>query len=70
MDGPGAPDDLTLGHTTQSWLAVSDDPDARVSGYYWYHREQRKPAPETLESDFQDRVMSALARLTGVAPMP
>ena len=24
----GAPDDLELGHVTQAWLAVSDDPDA------------------------------------------
>ena len=26
MGGPGAPDDLVLGHRTQTWLAVSDDP--------------------------------------------
>ena len=25
MGGPGAPDDLTQGHLTQTWLAVSDD---------------------------------------------
>src|SRR4051812_14821378 len=28
MGGPGAPDDLELGHRTQAWLAVSDDPEA------------------------------------------
>ena len=32
MGGPGATDDLTLGHVTQCWLAVSDDPMATTSG--------------------------------------
>lgn len=31
MGGPGAPDDLRLGHLTQEWLATSDDPEARRS---------------------------------------
>jgi len=26
MGGPGAPDDLRLGHLTQEWLATSDEP--------------------------------------------
>lgn len=30
MGGPGAPDDLELGHRTQTWLAVTDDPAAPV----------------------------------------
>jgi NAD(P)-dependent dehydrogenase (short-subunit alcohol dehydrogenase family) len=34
MGGPGAPDDLELGHLTQEWLATSEDPDARTSGSY------------------------------------
>lgn len=65
MGGAGAPDDLTLGHLTQTWLAVSDDPAARVSGGYWYHREQQKPAPATRDPEFQDRLMTRLAQLTG-----
>ena len=32
MGGPGAPDDLDAGHRTQVWLAVSDDPAAKVTG--------------------------------------
>lgn len=67
MGGAGAPDDLTSGHTTQTWLAVSNDSDARVSGGYWHHREQRQPAPTVLDPDFQDRLMEELTRLTGVA---
>lgn len=66
MGGAGAPDDLTLGHTTQTWLAVSNDSEARVSGGYWYHRKQSKPAAETLDSEFQERLVGRLAELTGV----
>lgn len=32
MGGAGAPDDLEMGHQTQTWLATSDDPAAKVSG--------------------------------------
>jgi hypothetical protein len=34
MGGPGAPDDLEKGHLTQTWLAVSDEAAATVSGRY------------------------------------
>jgi NAD(P)-dependent dehydrogenase (short-subunit alcohol dehydrogenase family) len=34
MGGPGAPDDLDLGHQTQEWLATSDDPQALTTGGY------------------------------------
>jgi NAD(P)-dependent dehydrogenase (short-subunit alcohol dehydrogenase family) len=67
MGGANAPDDLTMGHLTQTWLAVSDDPEAQVSGGYWYHRKQQKPAAEALDADFQDRVVSKLGQLTGVS---
>ena len=32
MGGPGAPDDLEKGYLTQTWLAVSDEAAATVSG--------------------------------------
>jgi NAD(P)-dependent dehydrogenase (short-subunit alcohol dehydrogenase family) len=67
MGGPSAPDDLTLGHLTQTWLAVSNDPAARVSGGYWHHRKQGKPATEALDPEFQDRVTDKLAELTGIS---
>ena len=66
MGGAGAPDDLTMGHLTQTWLAVSSDPAARVSGGYWYHRKQRKPAAEAADPGFQDRLTARLAELTGI----
>jgi NAD(P)-dependent dehydrogenase (short-subunit alcohol dehydrogenase family) len=66
MGGPGAPDDLEMGHLTQTWLAVSDDPAAKFTGGYWYHREQRKPADEALDTGFQDQLLSRLADMTGI----
>jgi len=66
MGGAGAPDDLEMGHLTQTWLAVSHDPDATVSGGYWYHRQRQTPAAEARDPAFQDRLMDRLAALTGV----
>jgi hypothetical protein len=66
MGGAGAPDDLAMGHDTQSWLAVSHDPAALISGNYWHHRRQQKPAPEVIDTDFQDRLTDKLAELTGI----
>lgn len=65
MGGAGAPDDLTLGHQTQAWLAASNDAAARATGGYWYHRKQQKPAAAALDPDFQDRLIAKLAELTG-----
>lgn len=67
MGGPGAPDDLEEGHRTQSWLAASDDPAAKVSGRYWHHRRVQTPANEASDPQFQDRLLERLADLTGVA---
>ena len=67
MGGPGASDDLEMGHLTQTWLAVSDDAAAAVSGGYWYHRQQQAPAPDAGDPAFQDELMDRLAALTGVA---
>jgi NAD(P)-dependent dehydrogenase (short-subunit alcohol dehydrogenase family) len=68
MGGPGAPDDLRLGHLTQEWLATSDEPEARTSGGYWFHKRRRSPHPATFDPRFQDDLLAALARFTG-APL-
>ena len=67
MGGPGATDDLEMGHLTQTWLAGSDDPGAKVSGYYWHHRRRQTPAREVSDVEFQDGLMAKLAELTGVS---
>lgn len=66
MGGAGAPDDLDQGHLTQTWLATSDEPAAKVSGAYWHHRKQRKPAAQSLDTKFQDELVEKLAELTGM----
>ena len=65
MGGPGAPDDLRLGHVTQDWLSTSADRAALVSGGYWYHQRQRDPHPAVPEKRFQEDLLVALADLTG-----
>jgi NAD(P)-dependent dehydrogenase (short-subunit alcohol dehydrogenase family) len=65
MGGPGAPDDLRLGHLTQEWLATSDEPDARTSGGYWHHQRRAEPHPAVRDLRFQDRLLEDLARFTG-----
>src|SRR4051812_14305307 len=64
MGGAGAPDDLALGHRTQTWLAVSDDVDAKTSGGYWYHQRCQTPTPAANDRQFQDALLDELARLT------
>jgi NAD(P)-dependent dehydrogenase (short-subunit alcohol dehydrogenase family) len=64
MGGPGAPDDLRLGHLTQEWLATSEDADARTSGGYWYHQRRTEPHPSVSNQRFQDELLSQLGRIT------
>jgi NAD(P)-dependent dehydrogenase (short-subunit alcohol dehydrogenase family) len=65
MGGRGAPDNLEQGHLTQTWLATSDDAAAKISGAYWHHRQQRKPAAQSLDPKFQDELLAQLAAITG-----
>jgi NAD(P)-dependent dehydrogenase (short-subunit alcohol dehydrogenase family) len=66
MGGPGAPDDFDQGYLTQTWLAVSDDPDATVTGRYWHHRRPQAAAGQASDPRFQDQLSTKLAELTGV----
>ena len=67
MGGPGAPDDFDEGYRTQTWLAVSDDRAAMVSGRYWHHRRSLSPAKEVEDPGFQDQLSARLAEMTGVS---
>lgn len=67
MGGPGAPDDLELGHRTQEWLVTSDDPQALTTGGYWYHQERQEPHAAVHDTAFQDRLLKVLAQETGTA---
>jgi NAD(P)-dependent dehydrogenase (short-subunit alcohol dehydrogenase family) len=67
MGGAGAPDDLVQGHVTQVWLAVSDDPEAAMTGKYWHHQQTHAPASAVNDPAFQEAVLDQLVELTGVA---
>jgi NAD(P)-dependent dehydrogenase (short-subunit alcohol dehydrogenase family) len=67
MGGASAPDDFEEGYLTQTWLAVSDDPAAIVSGRYWHHRRPQTPAREAEDPVFQDQLTARFAEMTGVS---
>jgi len=67
MTGAAATGDLEPGSRTQTWLAVSNDAAATMSGGYWYRRQRVEPAPQARDPGFQDELMDRLAALTGVA---
>jgi hypothetical protein len=62
--GPGAPDDLWLGHLTQEWLATSDDLDALTSGGYWHHQRRIEPHPAVRDVQFQEQLLDDRSRFT------
>ncbi|MBL9037100.1 MAG: SDR family NAD(P)-dependent oxidoreductase [Archangium sp.] len=67
MGGPNAPDDLRLGHLTQEWLATSDDAAARTTGGYWFHQRRAEAHPSVSDVAFQEALLDALARATGMS---
>jgi NAD(P)-dependent dehydrogenase (short-subunit alcohol dehydrogenase family) len=67
MGGATAPVDIQTGQRTQTWLSVSKDPAAMVSGRYWYQLQQHRPAREAMDVTYQNQLISELASLTGVA---
>src|SRR5258708_8915575 len=69
MGARGAPDDLDRGSETQTWLAVSQDSDAMVSGAYFYHKKPQRIHPAASDVNVQDGLLAACEELTGT-PMP
>ena len=67
MGGPSAPDDLEEGYRTQAWLAVSNDPDAMVTGEYFFHMGLRTPHPASRQTALQERLLEACQSYSGVA---
>ena len=66
MGGPTAPNDLSLGHLTQVWLAVDDDDLTRRSGEYYFHQRLRAPNPLARDPGLQDELMDRCAELSGI----
>lgn len=69
MGGHGAPDDLQKGYETQTWLAVSNDSKAEVSGLYFHHRTERRYNPQASDVMLQESFLSLCADITGI-PFP
>lgn len=66
MGGAGATDDLDEGHRTQVWLAVSDDPAAKVTGEYFYHMRPKKPHTATRDVERQEILIEACKEFSGI----
>jgi NAD(P)-dependent dehydrogenase (short-subunit alcohol dehydrogenase family) len=66
MGGQAASDDLDQGHRTQAWLAVDDDPAAKVTGEYFYHMRRRTPKAAAREVKLQEKLLDACWRLSGI----
>jgi len=66
MGGPGAPDDLEKGFQTQTWLATSNDDQARVSGRYFFHMKEAHYLPVAGDTGLQDKFISLCEQISGV----
>jgi len=51
---------------TQVWLAVSEEPAAKVTGEYFYHMQLRSPLAATRDQDRQDRLLDACKNISGI----
>jgi NAD(P)-dependent dehydrogenase (short-subunit alcohol dehydrogenase family) len=69
MGGHGAPDDLQKGYETQTWLAVSDDDKAKVSGRHFFHLKERRHNREADNEMLRERFLSLCQEITGI-PFP
>jgi NAD(P)-dependent dehydrogenase (short-subunit alcohol dehydrogenase family) len=66
MGGPGAPDSLEKGYQTQAWLAVSNDPEAKVTGRYFYHQKIKHHRQEAGDAYLQEQFLALCEQISGV----
>lgn len=67
MGGRGAPDDLQKGYETQVWLAASDDDKAKVTGKYFFHKNEKSCNPEANKNELQDKFLDICKEITGIS---
>jgi NAD(P)-dependent dehydrogenase (short-subunit alcohol dehydrogenase family) len=67
MGGAQATDDLNEAHRTQVWLAASDQPEALVTGEYFYHLRRKGTLPAAHDVARQDRLLAICERLSGIS---
>jgi NAD(P)-dependent dehydrogenase (short-subunit alcohol dehydrogenase family) len=66
MGGASAPGDLEQAVATQVWLAVSEEPGAKVSGRYFYRKRTQSAHAAASDVTVQDTFLAACEQLTGV----
>ena len=66
MGGPGAPDSLENAPKTQAWLATSNDPNALVTGKYFYHKKLRDANPAARDVNIQEQFLKECESLCGI----
>jgi NAD(P)-dependent dehydrogenase (short-subunit alcohol dehydrogenase family) len=65
LGGAAATDDLPVGASTQVWLAVSDDPEATVTGRYFKWRRELQANPEADDTRLQEALLTACGDIAG-----
>ena len=66
MGGSHAPDSLEKGAETQVWLAVSNDEKAKVSGRYFYHKQEKHYLKEADDVNVQEKFLTLCKRISGI----
>ena len=66
MGSPSAPGGREEGVATQVWLAVSEEPGAKVTGRLFYHQRTRPAHPAASDVTVQDAFLAACEQLTGL----
>jgi NAD(P)-dependent dehydrogenase (short-subunit alcohol dehydrogenase family) len=67
MGGTNAPDSFESGYQTQVWLATSNDENAKVSGRFFYHKNQIPSKHEADDVQAQEEFLKLCAEITGVS---
>jgi len=65
LGGPGATDELPVGADTPVWLATSGEPEALGTGRYFKWRQDLRANPEAYDTELQEALLAACAKLTG-----
>jgi NAD(P)-dependent dehydrogenase (short-subunit alcohol dehydrogenase family) len=64
--GPNATDDLQQAHLTQVWLSAGDNPNANVSGWYFYHLKRKDPNAQAQDVALQEHLIRMCSEISGV----
>jgi NAD(P)-dependent dehydrogenase (short-subunit alcohol dehydrogenase family) len=67
MGGKGAPDNLEKGYQTQIWLAVSNEPNALVTGRYLHHQQEARYQTKAGDVNTQEKFLELCAQISRVS---